>query len=110
VIQGHVVNIDKYLSGIEKESFFSESGKITKVIGFLMEGHIPGAWLGTVCEVFPSSGEKSFFAEVVGFRERNVLLMPLGDLRGIGMGARDAQGGARLSLRDARARSRSLAG
>lgn len=88
MIQGHVVNIDKYLSGIEKESFFSESGKITKVIGFLMEGHIPGAWLGTVCEVFPSSGEKPFFAEVVGFRERNVLLMPLGDLRGVGMGAR----------------------
>ena len=82
------LNLKKYHSALNRNSLFYESGKITKVVGFLMEGYLPGAWLGTVCEVFPSSGEKSFFAEVVGFKEKSVLLMPLGDIRGVGMGAR----------------------
>lgn len=82
------INFQKYNQAVGREPLFAESGKITKVIGFLMEGYLPGAWLGTVCEVYPSSGEPPFFAEVVGFREKNVLLMPLGDLRGVGMGAK----------------------
>ncbi len=93
------LNLEKYSQVLGKESLFSESGKITKVIGFLMEGYIPGAWLGTVCEVFPSNGEPSILAEVVGFREKNVLMMPLGELRGVGMGAR-----VRLSKREATVR------
>src|SRR3954469_25591793 len=82
------VNFEKYINAVERNSLFYETGKITKVVGFLMEGYLPGAWLGTVCEVFPSSGEESFFAEVVGFRDKSILLMPLGELRGVGMGAR----------------------
>ncbi len=82
------INLNKYETAVNRNPLFHDSGKITKVVGFLMEGHLPGAWLGTVCEVYPSSGEKPFLAEVVGFREKSVLLMPLGDLRGVGMGAR----------------------
>ncbi|MDZ4677636.1 MAG: FliI/YscN family ATPase [Oligoflexia bacterium] len=78
----------KYETAVDRNPLFHDSGKITKVVGFLMEGYLPGAWLGSVCEVYPSSGERSFSAEVVGFREKNVLLMPLGDIRGVGMGAR----------------------
>ena len=82
------INTGKYSQAAARESLFSESGKITKVIGIMMEGYLPGAWLGTVCEVYPSNGEKCFYAEVVGFREKNVLLMPLGEIRGVGMGAK----------------------
>ncbi len=82
------INFQKYNHALNRESLFAESGKITRVTGMLMEGYLPGAWLGTVCEVYPSNGEPPFYAEVVGFRERNVLLMPLGELRGVGMGAK----------------------
>jgi flagellum-specific ATP synthase len=85
---GFELNFKKYEQAVARSGRFHESGKITRVIGFLMEGYLPGAWLGTVCEVFPNSGEKSFYAEVVGFKEKGVLLMPLGDIRGVGMGAR----------------------
>ena len=81
------LNLKKYEMAVNRSALFHESGKITRVVGFLMEGHLPGAWLGTICDVFPSNGEKSFQAEVVGFKEKNVLLMPLGDIRGVGMGA-----------------------
>lgn len=82
------INFQKYETAVSRNPLFHDSGKITKVVGFLMEGHLPGAWLGTVCEVYPSNGEKPFLAEVVGFREKSVLLMPLGEIRGVGMGAR----------------------
>jgi flagellum-specific ATP synthase len=81
------LNFKKYQNAISKQSHFLESGKVTRVVGFLMEGHLPGAWMGTICDIFPSNGEKSFQAEVVGFREKNILLMPLGEIRGVGMGA-----------------------
>ena len=88
-MEGHLkINTGKYAQAIGRESLFAESGKITKVVGILMEGYLPGAWLGTVCEVYPSNGESCFFAEVVGFREKNVLLMPLGEIRGVGMGSK----------------------
>ncbi len=82
------VNFQKYLSAVDRSPRFQDSGKVTRVVGFLIEGFLPGAWLGTICEIYPNSGEKPFQAEVVGFREKNVLMMPLGDIRGVGMGAR----------------------
>ena len=82
------INFRKYETAVDRDPLFYESGKITKVVGFMIEGYLPGAWLGTICEIFPSSGEKSFFAEVVGFKDKSVLLMPLGDLRGVGRGAK----------------------
>lgn len=64
------INFKKYTAAVDRNPPFHDSGKITKVVGFLMEGYLPGAWLGTICEVFPNSGDHSFLAEVVGFREK----------------------------------------
>jgi flagellum-specific ATP synthase len=83
-----LVNFKKYTTALDRSPRFQDSGKVTRVVGFLIEGYLPGAWLGTICEIYPNSGEKPFQAEVVGFREKNVLMMPLGDIRGVGMGAR----------------------
>jgi flagellum-specific ATP synthase len=83
-----VINFQKYITALNRSPRFQDSGKVTRVVGFLIEGYLPGAWLGTICEIYPNSGEKPFQAEVVGFREKNVLMMPLGDIRGVGMGAR----------------------
>jgi flagellum-specific ATP synthase len=57
------------------------------VTGFLISGYIPEVSVGTVCEIFPNSGAPSFHAEVVGFKDREVLLMPLGEMRGLGLGS-----------------------
>jgi flagellum-specific ATP synthase len=54
----------------------------------MIKGTLPGAGLGSLCEVFPTGTERSFLAEVVGFKEKHVLLMPLQEMRGVGLGAR----------------------
>lgn len=65
-----------------------DSGKVNEVTGMLIKGYLPGAAVGAICEVFPAGLEKSFLAEVVGFRDQSVLLMPLTDMRGVGLGSR----------------------
>jgi flagellum-specific ATP synthase len=65
-----------------------ESGKVTEVIGMLIKGTLPGASVGSVVQIFPSGLDKSFAAEVVGFKDRQVLMMPLGNMQGVSMGSK----------------------
>jgi flagellum-specific ATP synthase len=82
------LDLDKYFDAVARAHLTLDSGKITHVVGNLMTGYLPGAAMGSVCEVHPQAGFAPFSAEVVGFRDRNVLLMPLGDMRGVGLGSR----------------------
>jgi flagellum-specific ATP synthase len=81
------LNLLKYERGLETAQLTRDIGKVTQVTGFLIAGFIPGVSVGSVCEIFPNSGAGSFLAEVVGFRDREVLLMPLGEMRGLGLGS-----------------------
>lgn len=77
---------NKYKTVIDESSFIKSIGKIVKVIGLVIESLGPDVHLGEICYIRPRGGERIFPAEVVGFRDNNVLLMPLGSLDGIGPG------------------------
>ena len=62
-------------------------GKVTKIVGLVLEGSCPEATLGSLCEVSPLHGGSPIWAEVVGFRENTALLMPLGEMHGLGVGS-----------------------
>ncbi|SJZ33657.1 type III secretion system ATPase, FliI/YscN [Trichlorobacter thiogenes] len=59
-------------------------GKVTQVVGLVIEGYCPDTSVGAICEIRPKDGAP-IPAEVVGFRDNKTLLMPLGDLRGVGL-------------------------
>ncbi len=82
------LQLSRYEGLLDRIHLTEDKGKITQVVGQLMVGYLPGATIGSVCSVYPSSGFNKFLAEVVGFRDRNVLLMPLSDARGVGLGSR----------------------
>jgi flagellum-specific ATP synthase len=63
-----------------------KSGKVNKVVGMVVEATVPDAGVGSMCEITSETG-RTISAEVVGFRERTGLLMPLGDIGGVRMGA-----------------------
>jgi flagellum-specific ATP synthase len=63
------------------------SGRVTNVIGLVIEGNGPGLAIGGVCAIERRAGGP-VAAEVVGFREHRILLMPLGDVSGIEPGNR----------------------
>ncbi|GBF71999.1 flagellar protein export ATPase FliI [Paenibacillus sp. 598K] len=62
------------------------NGKVTQVIGLTVESEGPDASVGDVCLIYPAKAAKPIKAEVVGFRDNKVILMPLGDLQSIGPG------------------------
>lgn len=81
-----MLKYEKYFQAIEKTEPIKTNGKVTQVIGLIIESQGPGANLGDLCYVFTNNGSTRIQAEVVGFKENKILLMPLGDLRGIGPG------------------------
>ncbi len=82
------MQLEKYKESLERISLTLEIGKVTQVTGQLLLGYVPGATVGSICEVYSSYDDHSFEAEVIGFRDRNILLMPLGDMQGVGLGSR----------------------
>lgn len=62
-------------------------GRVNQVIGMVIESQGPGIPVGSICEVEILNGSSRFLAEVVGFREGHVLMMPLADMRGVEPGS-----------------------
>jgi flagellum-specific ATP synthase len=64
-------------------------GKVCNVVGLVVEGRGIKAPLGSMCRLFPESGDEreAINAEVVGFRDDRVLFMPYGEMRGIKPGS-----------------------
>jgi len=62
-------------------------GKVTRIVGLVIEGYCPFASIGSLCQLTPMHGGKNIYGEVVGFKDNKALLMPLGDLRGLGPGS-----------------------
>lgn len=77
----------KYLDQIEAIDPTPPSGRVSQAIGLVLEGYASISAIGEVCEIASLGIGKRLLAEVVGFRENRVLLMPLGELAGIGPGS-----------------------
>jgi len=65
----------------------STRGRVSQVIGMVVESLGPAIPVGSICEIDVFRGKSRVPAEVVGFREGRVLLMPLGEMRGIEPGS-----------------------
>lgn len=84
----NALNFEKYKNIHDPRNFFTDIGKITRVVGLVAEGYLPGAFLGSLCEISPLTGGAPIKAEVVGFRDKSVILMPFDDIGGVGLGSR----------------------
>lgn len=64
------------------------NGRVTRAVGLTIEGTGPVSSVGQSCRILTPRDPQGIHAEVVGFRGNRVLLMPLGDVKGIGPGSR----------------------
>jgi flagellum-specific ATP synthase len=78
------INLKKYSSALAAANPVRLQGKVTQVVGLVIEGYCPDTSVGAICEIKPLEGDP-IPAEVVGFRNNKTLLMPLGELRGVGL-------------------------
>lgn len=81
------VDFDKYQRALERRVLVRDIGKVTDVVGLLIEAYLPGAKLGSLCEI-TSPGRPSVMTEVIGFRDKKILMLPLSEMTAIGFGSR----------------------
>lgn len=85
------IDLKKYHTGLETVNPIRFSGRVVKVVGLVIEAMGPAVRVGHVCDVYPDEADTSkekFRAEVIGFRDNRIILMPLVETRGIGPGSR----------------------
>lgn len=82
------IRLNRYFSCLDDACPVRANGQVTKVIGIVIEARGPISRLGTVCDIFTKENKKKIIAEVLGFRDNQVLMMPLEEIQGIGPGSR----------------------
>lgn len=76
-----MIDLNKYYRRIVESEPILVRGKVKKVVGLVVEGAGVKAAVGDVCEIVTS--DKKIEAEVIGFKENMLLLMPFGEIRGV---------------------------
>ena len=92
------MELDQIERVIENAGLYTYLGKIDKIVGTTVESTGPACRLGDVCTIDVVEGGSPVMAEVVGFRENKVLLMPYGETEGIGYGSAVRNTGERLHI------------
>ena len=81
------MNTEPYLRTLKKLDLLQVIGKVIQVVGLVVEAQVQGVFIGELCRIQVSTGTY-ILAEIVGFKEEKVLLMPLGKIWGIRPGCR----------------------
>jgi flagellum-specific ATP synthase len=79
-----LVNLTAFKRTLAEAQSCVLAGKVTRASGIVVEAILPQVAVGTSCEI--RTGARSIAAEVVGFSGSNAILMPFGDVKGIGEG------------------------
>ena len=81
------VDVEKYLA-LKEKKYYRKLGKVSKIVGLTIESIGPDARLNDLCRITSDkSGGQEVMAEVVGFKDNRVLLMPFESVDGIGPGS-----------------------
>lgn len=94
----HDISIQKYIDAVDITEFTKYNGEITKVTGLTIESKGPQSNIGELCYIIPFKSNSPIMAEVVGFKEDKILLMPFGDMEGIGPGSKVIASGHSLQV------------
>ena len=79
-------DLEKY-SSLALEPLYKKYGKVVNVVGLTIESVGPDAKLNDLCRIIiDKENGTSILAEVVGFRDKRLLLMPFENAEGIGVG------------------------
>jgi flagellar biosynthesis/type III secretory pathway ATPase len=73
-------SLDKYRTCLDATCTIRASGSVTNIIGLVIEARGPVSRLGTVCDIYTKGEARKITAEVMGFRDNHVLMMPLEEI------------------------------
>ena len=79
-------SLAKYQRCVDTACTIQANGKVTNIVGLVIEAQGPVSRLGTICDIYTKGNSHKISAEVLGFKDNKVLMMPLAEIRGIGPG------------------------
>jgi flagellum-specific ATP synthase len=80
------ISSKRYEERLAQTMLYDEAGKITKTLGLIYEAYLPGASIGSICDIILNEADtfsEPIEAEIVGFRDKRVFLMPYDEVAGI---------------------------
>ncbi len=92
------MNIQKYHQAVKMGNLYTQMGKIDKIVGMTIEATGSASNIGDVCHILAEKS-KTILAEVIGFKENKVLLMPYEEIEGVGYGSIVKNTGGKLKIR-----------
>ena len=95
-LESHTGRVEAALRRVRGARVTEICGRVVQLIGLVIESEGPAAALGEVCRIQSSGREGFTLAEVVGFRNHHLLLMPLGEIHGLHPGSEVTATGAPL--------------
>ena len=93
-----MMDLSRYRT-VDDSKLWTYKGRVSRVVGMSIETIGPIANIGDICHIKPKGSKKSIAAEVVGFKDKNLLMMPLGNIEGIGPGCEVVCEGDKLSVK-----------
>lgn len=93
------IDFEKFHHAAEEADLVRVIGKVIQVVGLIIEAQVGGVSIGDLCTIHIEKEDRDSFAEVVGFRENRVLLMPLGTTSGISPGSQVVAAGHPLMVK-----------
>lgn len=92
------IDFSKY-DVILKKQYVKHLGRVAQVVGLTLESLGPNCNVGDVCHIYMNKHENPTLAEVVGFKDNRILLMPLGSMEGVGPGSIVESTGSSLGVK-----------
>ena len=89
--------LSKYKDIIEKTDFIQLTGRVERVVGLTIEALGPVVRHGELCRI-QLEDDEYLYAEVVGFNKNRIILMPVGEMKGVIAGAEVRAAGSSLMV------------
>lgn len=80
------MNITELTKVVDRTVAYKRYGKVLRVVGLMIESIGPVANIGEVCYIYTKNSKEPILAEVVGFSENKLILMPYSEVTEIGPG------------------------
>jgi flagellum-specific ATP synthase len=93
------IDFERYQKRLSAAVPIRYTGRVVHVAGLVIESNGPSVPIGDLCYVYTNNGHAPVPAEVVGFKEKKILLMPIGELDRISPGAKVVASGSPLVIK-----------
>jgi flagellum-specific ATP synthase len=92
------VSLSRFTDALQAADLHARHGRVSNLIGLIIEATGVEAEVGELCHIDTGRNSPPVPAEVVGFRESRTLLMPLGEMHGIGPGTSVTATGSQMQV------------